>query len=220
MDVESVPNGLLNLESFKARAFDIVIMDCQMPEMDGYEATQAIREFDTKTPIIAITADAIKGAKEKCLEVGMNDYLTKPIDQAKLMKTLAQYLEPVEGEIETPVAEPQTANEEVPLNLEHLAMFTDGDPNEEKQLLDLFFEQSDIGVNELEEFLAANDNEGWKKSAHRMKGAAANLGAIPLSNACKTAEEGAQASNAEKADMLANIQKHISSIQLFIQEKN
>ncbi|MGB0719160.1 MAG: response regulator [Bdellovibrionales bacterium] len=236
--VETAHNGLVGLEAFKQDDFDIVIMDCQMPEMDGYEATQAIREFDTDTPIIAITADAIKGAEEKCLSIGMTDYLTKPIDQRKLAETLTRYLS-VEGSAqkqETPLrAEPQsiapaavpaavpaTVQESgaTPLNVTHLEMFTDGDIEEEKQLLNLFFELTETGMCELEGFLAANDQKGWKQSAHRMKGAAANLGAVPLSTSCKEAEFGFEAEQDDKIVMLCAIREQVCALKDFVDTRH
>jgi len=220
-NVETAHNGALGVEAFKKSDFDVIIMDCQMPEMDGYEATQAIREFDQNIPIIAITADAIKGAKEKCLSVGMNDYLTKPIDQTQLMKILSQYLIPSEGEaIISAKPASQADQQEAPLDFDHLEIFTDGDEEEEAQLLDLFFEQADLGIQELETFMAEHNEDGWKKSAHRMKGAAANLGAIPLSNACKDAEECFSADNDNKQLVLLTIKKQVSHLQNFIQAKN
>ncbi|MCP4266491.1 MAG: response regulator [Candidatus Brocadiaceae bacterium] len=90
-------NGKVALDYLEKMNYDLVLMDCQMPEMDGYEATQRIRDGDStvrnhKVPIIAMTANAMKGDREKCLEVGMDDYITKPIKIEKLVDTIERYI--------------------------------------------------------------------------------------------------------------------------------
>ena len=90
---EVVPNGVRALEARCARSFIAVLMDCQMPEMDGFEATQRIRRYEAENrlprlPIIALTANAIKGDDDRCFEAGMDAYLTKPLDPPKVIETL------------------------------------------------------------------------------------------------------------------------------------
>ncbi|MDR1396524.1 MAG: response regulator [Desulfarculales bacterium] len=96
--VTMADNGMLALEALRADEYDLVLMDCQMPEMDGYEATRAIRagqtgpERTTEIPIVAMTANAVAGDREKCLDAGMNDYLTKPILPEALKQALLKWL--------------------------------------------------------------------------------------------------------------------------------
>lgn len=85
-------DGLLALQAYSQGAFDVILMDCQMPNMDGYEATDALRKQGCALPIIAMTANAVSGDRERCLAAGMDDYIAKPVSYEALVKTLAIWL--------------------------------------------------------------------------------------------------------------------------------
>ncbi len=90
----AVENGLQAVRSLEREHFDLVLMDCQMPEMDGYEATRAIRELEgdrASTPVVALTAHAMSGDRQRCIDAGMDDYLTKPVKRAALARALARW---------------------------------------------------------------------------------------------------------------------------------
>ena len=98
-EIDVAQNGQEALESLKENEVDLVLMDCQMPVMDGYEAARQIRrgtagENNRNVLVIAMTASALAGDREKCREAGMNDYLSKPIDPGQLERTLGNWLEP------------------------------------------------------------------------------------------------------------------------------
>lgn len=90
--VDVVANGSEAVDMARGFRYDLILMDCQMPEMDGYQATRLIRQFHAKLPIIALTANAMKGDSQRCLEAGMDDYLTKPIASSALQAALVRWL--------------------------------------------------------------------------------------------------------------------------------
>jgi CheY-like chemotaxis protein len=99
--VDVATNGLETLEIYKKLPYDLILMDCQMPDMDGYETTRAIREIEKegeRTPIIAMTANAMVGDREKCLESGMDDYMSKPIDPDLLLEKVTIWSEKTDSD--------------------------------------------------------------------------------------------------------------------------
>jgi CheY-like chemotaxis protein len=99
-EVDLVSDGRAAVDAWQAGQYDLILMDCQMPEMDGYEATREIRRRENgarRIPIVALTAHAMKGADAECLAAGMDDYLTKPIDANALRVCLERYLSPQDG---------------------------------------------------------------------------------------------------------------------------
>lgn len=220
--IDLAENGKEALDLIAQNTYDIVLMDCQMPNIDGYQATTMLRELEQGTgahlPVIALTANAMVGDREKCLKAGMDDYLSKPIRPNRLIAMLAKYgPHKAENVSEDSSSSHETISEgkssEQPLiDLAHFEMFTDGDPEVEKELLDLFFNEADLSISELEQSLANNDNDAWEKTAHRLKGASVNLGANPLSDACETAEDNYAANRGDKSTMLINIKTKLEEL--------
>lgn len=223
-------NGREALEAISEKSYDIVLMDCQMPELDGYEATRVIREMETQSdnsdhlPIIAMTANAMVGDKEKCIAAGMDDYVSKPISPEKMRAVLQNWisLETARNESVFPASQNNdTSDTETtpPIDLDHFHLFTDGDPEEERAMIELFFEQADIGVHSLQCSIDTNDSEAWKQAAHRLKGAAANFGAAPLASQCKIAEDNADSDAVSKRKILESIITNNKRLHEFLHSK-
>lgn len=226
--VDLAENGREALDMIAANKYDLVLMDCQMPELDGYQATTKLRTREEGTgqhlPVIALTANAMVGDRSKCLKAGMDDYLSKPIKPDKLVELIRQHVGSVTETEEQAVSQAEgqitsMTHQEPPVDIEHLNMFTDGDPEEEKELLDLFFEQAVLSLSELESHVEEARGEEWKKAAHRLKGSAANLGAGPLSEICAKAESGHLHSSAEKQKICVDITRNLDHIRQFFEQR-
>jgi len=214
-------NGKEALAAYAQHKPDFILMDCQMPEMDGYDATRTIRELEQKqslhTPIIAATAYAMLGDREKCLACGMDDYVSKPIRNEQLQAILSVHFNLLE--VKNAPKNPPQSNDD-PINLEHLQSFTDGNPDEERVLLSIFMEQAHLSLSEAEKNLTEQQPDAWQKTMHRLKGAAGNLGAQQLHKLCKEAEASHQAENSIKQDLLQQIKQAVSEVERFTQQRH
>ncbi len=231
--VDCVDNGKIALELYETHSYDLILMDCQMPEMDGYEATGWIRSMETgdaRIPIIAMTANAMVGDREKCLKCGMDDYISKPVDAVKFAHLISHWLP---GDQEQGLSDVQGASgsaflhknvretgekegADTPINLEHLEAFTDGDFDVERELFGLFSEQAILALDRLEQSCDMGDDDEWRSAAHKFKGAAANLGAQKLSELCFSAEKGFEAPQGDKLELLCAIRAGFEDVQHFI----
>jgi len=178
-------NGREAVAAVSAQAFDVALMDVQMPEMGGFEATAAIRaaESERGTPrlaIIAMTAHAMKGDRERCLAAGMDDYLTKPLDPRRLC-ALVEELAPG-GRATPPGVEPDTMPVEVLARV-------GGDRALLAEISRLFVEDAPRHLQRIREALDAGDSESLRRAAHGLKGAAANFDAEGVVNAARALEE-------------------------------
>ena len=180
---DGVANGLEAVEALKNVPYDLVLMDIQMPEMDGYEATAAIRTYEGETqhtPIIAMTAHAMKGDRERCLEAGMDDYVSKPVDSEKLMAAIARQIQ------DSPQPAPETphrqreASEKDVFDGSALLERLGGDEEFLKEVIAMYVEDSQELVNSLTTALQTHDAKRIKDSAHALKGASASVTANAL----------------------------------------
>jgi two-component system, sensor histidine kinase and response regulator len=188
-------NGAEVLQEVQRFSYDVILMDCQMPEMDGYEVTQRIREFEKANPqrtpvyIIAVTAHALDGDRERCLSAGMNDYLTKPLHIAQLEAALSRAVRR-----RVPVEKSNIILDPVCIaGLKELREPGQTDPLLE--LVELFNRESDRCVQNIEAGLGEKDSNAASRAAHSLKGSASNLGAHRLAAACAGLEQSAKLSD-------------------------
>jgi PAS domain S-box-containing protein len=185
-------NGREVLERLQGETFDVVLMDVQMPELDGYETTACIREREKGTgahlPILALTAYAMKGDRERCLAVGMDGYLTKPVEAAELHEALRSvHSGRAAGRPEPPAA--PAAKDPAALDCEALLARVGGDRGLLRQLVDLFVGRSADLVAAMGRALQAGDAKGVRVAAHGLKGSASYLGATAVQESARRLEE-------------------------------
>ncbi len=217
--IEEAENGVRAVEKMRQRghAFDIVLMDCQMPEMDGFAAARNIRQMEKAAggravPIIAMTAHAMEGDRDRCLRSGMDDYVSKPVRRAKLLSVLDSWL----FQAPRPAAETQDIPpEETPLvDLAHIMEFTEGDPRQEEMLVCAFLETGLDCVAALADCACGRgDDKSWKSAAHKLKGSSAQLGARELAALCLVAEVNTQPDR--RMAILATIEKKFADVRNF-----
>ena len=171
--VTVVDNGRVAVERLQSKSFDLVLMDVEMPELDGCSATRLLRQRGVKVPIIALTARAMSGDRNECLQAGCNEYLPKPIDKTKLLSTVERFLSGKEtaGHDALPVklADPQ------PDRAGRITSELANDPDL-KDLLIKFVGLLPEKVKQLSELLAAHDLESLRQFAHQIKGSAGGYG--------------------------------------------
>lgn len=194
---ESVTNGLLALEAVKNKNYTLVLMDIQMPEMDGLTATKNIRELDngkSKIPVIAITAHAMKGDREKCLEAGMDDYATKPIIAEELIKIVDKWAflnGTINSVFEKPEEEAVLQQEDEMIDgfdFEHLNKMSLGSPDFQRELLTTYIEDVTVRMEKLWNYIETNNAEKVGHEAHTIKGASLSIGALKVGEAALAIE--------------------------------
>ncbi|MFZ2620785.1 MAG: ATP-binding protein [Alphaproteobacteria bacterium] len=222
--IDMATDGQEAVGMFDPSIYNVIVMDCQMPNMDGFEATGHIRareaDLGTHLPIIAATANAMVGDREKCINSGMDDYVSKPIRLTQLKEVLGRYIQfDAAPETLAPVTEASVTT--VPLlDIEHLQSFTDGDQKVEQELVQLFYDQANASLEMLSLYTDDAHAEDWKKLAHRLKGSSANLGASRLSAACLQAEQAKAAPEAEKLTLLAAIEGEMNNVRSFFAQRH
>lgn len=197
LTVDIMENGALAVQAVLQKDYDAVLMDIQMPVMDGFEATQTIRALGGKyadLPIIAMTAHALTGDSDKSLEAGMNAHVTKPINTETVFKTLSKWLSAAAQQNEQPVAadagEHQADDDELPGIDIDSALARLGCPRDIfENILTTFHEGQSGVVSKISDALASSDFKQARALAHTLKGSSANLSAEHLSQAASDMEQ-------------------------------
>jgi len=231
--VDLAKEGGEAVEAVRETAYDLVLMDCQMPVMDGFEATAVIRRNEardrskTRSPILALTANAVEGDRERCLAAGMDDYLAKPFTQDELRRKLGRLLlpgpsmatqpRPAAGTVqkasepakaaELPVSCPsQAVTSETPIDHRALiniaALQRPGAPPLLQKVISIYFQSSGELLEKLDQALEQGDADATRKGAHTLKSSSGNLGAKQLAFLSKQLEEAGRANCLEKAGLL------------------
>lgn len=198
MKVTIAVDGLQAIEALEDKEFDVVLMDVQMPVMDGYQATEAIRKKERyqNLPIVAMTASAMVQDREKAMSVGMNDHVSKPIEPRQLFSTLARWVKPrigLRGEA-PPGAERKASEVDIELpNLPGLDVANGlrrvgGNKRLYLKLLRKFRDDFSNADSRIKEILAMGDKDGAQRLAHTVKGVAGNIGALKLQSSAAEVE--------------------------------
>jgi two-component system, sensor histidine kinase and response regulator len=219
--VDIAHNGSEAVEKVLQETYDAVLMDIQMPDMDGYTATRTIRNFDQfkKLPIIGLTAHAMKGDRERCLKAGMNDHVAKPINKKHLFSILTRWI-PHRIQTEKPVLLPEKKAEVDMIELPELMPGIDmqsalerlnGNSNLLHNLLQEFVKNFSNSANEIRSAINGNRKDDLnvaKNIAHTVKGMAGNLAAQPLFEAAQNLDSGIHHNKKSEWPMLIDIFDH------------
>jgi CheY-like chemotaxis protein len=195
--VDVAANGLEAVEALSRIPYSAILMDCHMPEMDGYEATREIRRREKEsgghTPIIALTAGAMIGDREKALDAGMDDYIAKPAKRGELEAMLERWVPREDATLSTDAhGNGASGREEPEASLDHavIASLRElGDANLLSELAGVFLQEASERLGALEQAIEKGDAQAVKRIAHALKGSCGNMGAIRMSRLCLDLEQ-------------------------------
>jgi CheY-like chemotaxis protein len=203
--VGTAENGHLAIEKMNEQSFDLILMDMNMPEMDGYEATALLRDRGHQGPIVALTANAMIGDSERCREAGCNAYLTKPIDRWLLIKTIATLVD-TKAAAARAIASGEAAIRPPPESIPAVAASSQGaavggegllvseyaDDPDMALIIQRFIGRLAEQLDAMRQTQASHAHEDLRRLAHKLKGAGGSYGYPRLTDACRVLEDAAQ----------------------------
>jgi len=245
LKVTIVEDGNQAVQKALSKQFDLIFMDIEMPNMNGYEATKAIRKEGLKTPIIALTAYAMKGDDKKCFAAGCNEYISKPIEHKKLLQALTKYLsegsEDIRRRIDSAKSDVEQLNQlcsetassetapvkpvdeqygELPVDFEIIKKIYD-DEEVLKETVNIFLEEAPQTIELLAEAIEAKDAKNVKIHAHKLKGLARHVAARKISDMLLDLETKGRKEELEGSEALfADIQTEFDKLKSFLSQPN
>jgi CheY-like chemotaxis protein/HPt (histidine-containing phosphotransfer) domain-containing protein len=232
--VDTVGNGSEAVVALQHIAYDLVFMDCQMPEMDGYAATTAIRTSEAAgnghMPIIAMTANAMPGDRERCLAAGMDDYVTKPLKESVLSEVLQKWLQPSMkiphcGEtavvhIDPPISQPPAPVFDVQA-FRGLKDLCDDDNAFLMTLIEAFMEDAGTRMTTLQTAVSTGNATLLERTAHTLKSSSAYIGAVGMAELCERLQTLGKAGDlAAAAPLVTQLQGQFIQVQQILQQEN
>ncbi|HEU4852088.1 MAG TPA: response regulator [Telluria sp.] len=225
LDVQCVNNGEEALNAVRNGSYELVLMDCQMPVMDGFAATAEIRRHEhlngrsRKLPVVAITANALQGDRESCLAAGMDDYLSKPFTQQQLAAVLSRWIAlPVAATVHHDDARPAPAADKRDAINRHAldnirALSDDRGPAIVRKVVSAYVDDTPQHLQTLRRAISGNDAERLRSAAHSLKSSSANVGAETLAQMCKQMEHLGRTETTEGADtILSDMEQEFQAV--------
>jgi PAS domain S-box-containing protein len=223
LEADLVSNGKEALAASRSTSYSLILMDCQMPEMDGYEATLLIRQEEAARgghiPIIAMTASAMKGDRENCIAAGMDDYLSKPVGQEQLYRLLEKWLpdtvHPTKIDSELSVTK---VMEEIPINCEELAALYG--LQDLKRLISSFSAECEDLLSCIRQAVATNNDLETIRLAHQLKGLAVVMTADSLSRSALALESSAKDGDTAQLPLLTEkLEQELATVLAYIESR-
>ena len=209
-DVFTVSNGKGVLKALESHTFDLILMDVQMPEMDGFETTMAIREMERSTggrmPIVAMTAHAMKGDRERCLDAGMDDYVSKPVVAGELYAAAERVLKLDVGTADA-----------APFDVSKTLAILEGDEELFRELVTCFLRELPGQLAALRHAVESGNAESVERTAHRLKGSIASFGSNAACDLAQLLEIQGKAGKVEGSrELLARLEAELESMTRFL----